>query len=407
MKKINSMLKSVGPGIIIASACLGPGSITTASKIGTDYGYSLMWVVLLAGICMAMYTSMSARFGAISSKTILASVAEHYGRWFAVLIGVSAFLAATSFQFGNNLGVATALQSLTGIDEHIWPLIISPGGIVLIFYAKSLYKIIEKIMLVLVLIMITAFVINFIFTKPEWSSLFKGFVPHSVPSNAMHEMVAIVGTTFILHSCLYQSYLVQYKGWDIKQLKTGFRDSLIGIIILAGTSLLIIATSATALHPKGISITSAADMALQLETLFGSFAKIVFSMGLFAAAFSSLLVNSIIGGGLLADSLGWGNQMNDKGPKIFATVILLTGMTIAVFFRGNLVYALVLAQASSMLAVPAIAVGLIMVVNNKKIMGGHVNNWKQNIITFIGLVLVFFMVINFYFRIYALLGFGH
>src|SRR5690606_13884968 len=123
-----------------------------------------------------------------------------------------------------------------------------------------------------------------------------------------------------------------------------------------------------ALHPEGITVNSAADMALQLESLFGSFARVVFSIGLFAAAFSSLMVNAVMGGGLLADGLGLGRNMDDNMPKIFTAVALLLGMIIAIFFKGDVIYALIIAQASSIFAVPLIAAGMFLILNNKKVM---------------------------------------
>jgi len=401
---LKNILKSAGPGFIIASVVLGPGSITTASKIGAEYGYQLLWVIVLAAIGMAMYTTMSTRYGVSHVKSILQTTAETYGRWFAILIGASAFLTATSFQFGNNLGVATAMQAITGINEIVWPLILTPTAIILIFFAKNLYKVIEKIMMVLVMTMILAFLLNLIFAKPDIIAAAQGFLPISLPQNAFNEMAALVGTTFVLHACLYHSYLVQNKGWGLNDYKKQKRDSISGIIMLGGISMLVILTSAAALNPKGIMISSAADMAIQLEALFGSFAKYVFSVGLFAAAFSSLLVNAVIGGGLLSDGLGLGRSMDEKYPKIFSTIVLLIGMIIAVFFRGNIVYALVLAQASSLFAVPAIGIGLFLLINNKKVMGDLRNNLIQNVVAGLGLILILVMVYYMYHRLIMFIG---
>ena len=105
LDRIKELFKSVGPGFIIASVVLGPGSITVASRIGSEYGYSFLWVIFIAAIFMITYTSMGARFGVMNSKSMLQTIADSYGRWFAVLIGISAFLSASSFQFGNNLGI--------------------------------------------------------------------------------------------------------------------------------------------------------------------------------------------------------------------------------------------------------------------------------------------------------------
>jgi len=135
--------------------------------------------------------------------------------------------------------------------------------------------------------------------------------------------------------------------------------------------------------------------------LFGVYAKIIFSVGLCAAAFSSMMVNSVIGGGLLADGLGTGRSMNDPRAKLFIIAILLIGMLVAVFFRGNVIYALIMAQASSMLAVPLIAVGLFLMLNNKKVMGEYTNNFLQNIIAVAGFIVVSLMVYFMYQNIAA------
>ena len=102
--------------------------------------------------------------------------------------------------------------------------------------------------------------------------------------------------------------------------------------------------------------------------------------------------NSVIGGGLLADGLGLGRSMNNRTTKIFIIAILLIGMLVAVFFRGNVIYALIMAQASSMLAVPLIAIGLFLIMNNKKVMGNQRNNLLQNIIAVTGFIVISLMV---------------
>ncbi len=400
-RKLKNILKSVGPGFIIASVVLGPGSITVASRIGSEYGYAFLWVIVIATIFMITYTSMSARFGVISSNSILQSIADNYGRWFALLIGISAFLSTSSFQFGNNLGIGIGMQGITGINERVWPLIFTPLGIILIFWAKNLYKVLENLMKFMVMIMIIAFFINLILTKPEIAPLAKGFVPSKFSPDSLNVVSALMATSFALAAALYQSYLAQDKGWKRENLKRSLKDTYIGILFLALISAIILITSAAALHPKGILVNSAADMAMQLEALFGAYAKVIFSVGLCAAAFSSMMVNSVIGGGLLADGLGISRSMNDKRTKIFIVAILLIGMFVAVFFRGNVIYALIMAQASSMLAVPLIAVGLFLVLNNKKVMGKYRNNLLQNIIAVAGFLVVSLMVYFMYQNILA------
>lgn len=400
-KRVKTAFQSIGPGLIIASVVLGPGSITVASRIGSQYGYAFLWVILIATIFMITYTSMSARFGVTHEESLLQSLSKHYGRWFAVVIGISAFLSTASFQFGNNLGIGIGMEGITGIDERIWPLIFTPLGIILIFWARNLYKVLEQLMKYLVMTMILAFFINLILTRPELSAVSRGFVPARFGKDELSVVSAMLATSFALAAALYQSYLAQDKGWKKENLKRSLKDTYIGIILLALISATILITSAAALHPRGILVNSAADMARQLEALFGVSAKIIFSIGLCAAAFSSMMVNSVIGGGLLADGLGLGRSMNDRAPKIFISAVLLIGMLVSVLFKGNVIYALILAQASSMLAVPFIAVGLFLMLNNKKVMGSLTNNWVQNLIAITGFLVISIMV---YFMYQNLVG---
>lgn len=392
LQKMKKILKSIGPGIIIASVVLGPGSITVASRIGSEYGYTFLWVIVLATIFMITYTSMGVRFGVVNRKSILQSIADSYGKWLAIAIGISAFLSTSSFQFGNNLGIGIGMEGITGINERVWPLIFTSLGIIFIFWARNLYKILEQMMKIMVMIMIFAFFINLILTKPEIVPLSKGFIPSKFSRDSLNVVAAMMATSFALAAAIYQSYLAQDKGWKKENMKSGLNDTYFGILMLALVSATILITSAAALHPRGILVNSAADMAMQMDALFGSFAKIIFSIGLCAAAFSSMMVNSVIGGGLLADGLGLGRSMNNNTTKIFIATVMLIGMFVSIFFKGNVVYALIMAQASSMIAVPLIAAGLFLMLNNKKVMGKYRNNVVQNIIAMLGFVVICIMV---------------
>lgn len=400
--KLKNFFKSLGPGFIIAAVVLGPGSITVSSKIGSTYGYSFLWVILVGAISMSVYTTMSVRFGVLHEKSLLKVISEKYGKWFSIAIGVCSFLAALSFQFGNNLGVGMGMKTLTGINETIWPFIFTPLAMVLVFFSKNLYKALEQLMMIMVVILILAFILNLVFIKPDLEAVAMGFIPRAVSGDDFNEIAALVGTTFVLHNAFYQSYLVQGKGWKLADLPKSIRDTKIGVSLLALISILVIVTAAATLKPRGISVNSAADMAIQLEMLLGSFAKYIFGFGFMAAAFSSLLVNSVTGGGLLADSMGMGSSMNEKMPKVFTAVILLAGMVIAVFFKGNVIYALIMAQASSILSVPLIAIGLFLVLNNKSIMGNYRNNIIQNFMAIVGFVLICVLV---YFMYGKLIGY--
>jgi Mn2+/Fe2+ NRAMP family transporter len=364
----------------------------------------LIWVVVLSSAAMMMYTTMGARFGAVQERSFLQAVADRYGRWFAALIGLAAFLMSASFQFGNNLGVTTATASVTEnwasrtlsgllgrpvVEEQIWPFVFTGAAMLMVLFASNLYRVIERVMIVLVLIMIGAFFTNLVFAQPNLAKAAEGLIPR-IPGGGQGTTVisAMVGTTFVMHACLYQSYLVQSKGWRLPDVRKGLVDSMVGITLLATISVLIMLTSAAALRPRGIVISDASEMALQLQSAFGPAAKAIFCLGFWAAAFSSIPVNAIVGGGLLADGLGLGHRMDQKWPKAFTLVIMILGMFIATMPQENRANALVVAQAATMLAVPAVGLGMFLILNDKTVMGRFVNSWRQNILAGFGLVLV-------------------
>ncbi|HDY88553.1 MAG TPA: divalent metal cation transporter [bacterium] len=398
---LGKIFSIIGPGFITASVCIGPGSISTNSKIGAYYGLHLVWVLVAAVVSMVIFTVMATRFGVVSKKSILQEVSERYGRWLAVWLGISAYFMSAGFEFGNNLGIATAMNTLTGIPENIWPFVFCGIAIYIIFTSSNIYKVLERIMIVLVAVMITAFATNLFFIKPGGTEIFSTLLP-GLPDGSITEAAALAGTTFCINASLYQAYLVQDKGWTKKNYKKSINDTIAGIVVLGFISLIIMVTAAFSLHSGinshdiVITLRTAGDMAVQLEKLFGSLAKYIFCFGLFAASFSSLVVNSFLGGGLLTDSFGWGGSTKNFRTKISATVIMLIGMTIAVFFRGNIVNALVFAQASTIFGFPAFALILMLVLNNKQIMGDYVNKWWENVLASFGIALLFFMMISTY-----------
>ena len=133
--------------------------------------------------------------------------------------------------------------------------------------------------------MILAFAANLAVSSPDWSSIGAGFLPSKIDPGNLTKLAAIVATSFSVMAALFQSYLVQAKGWGPNETKRGMQDSAIGIVALSTISMMVMITSATVLGSRGIKVANAADMALQLEPLLGSWAKWLFCLGLWGSLF--------------------------------------------------------------------------------------------------------------------------
>lgn len=398
--KSPSIFKSLGPAIIVASIVLGPGSVLTSSKVGCQYGYQMLWVIAGASLLMIGMTAFGAILGACGGQTPCEAVAQRFGRSASVAIGLVVFLIVVCFQSGNNIAVLASLGELVPNREtvdanvaaadsnaasaatfsrHTVPaiILIALNGLVgaALFGMKRLYRSIERFMLILVLVMLAGFSANLMFARPSLLSVLRGMVP-ALPAadggNWFPRLVAgnvvdpywalqgLIATTLSIVGAFYQSYLVREKGWAHADVKRGMWDSILGIALLGTISSMVMVTSAAALHGKIApdELSSAADVARQLEPLFGQAATTLFALGIFAAAFSSFLGNALIGGTILSDGLGWGSSLDGLWPKRLTVVALAIGMTIAVAATTggfNTVQSIVFAQALSVLGVPVLA----------------------------------------------------
>lgn len=403
----------IGPGLITACVVIGPGSILSSSKVGAQNGYALCWVVVLAVVFMMVYMTMGARLGVIAEKSVGTLITERAGRWLAVLIGIGVFFISASFQFGNNLGVHSAFKEfedqiknvplLGGIDNVVDYVVVlfNVLAISFVFGFRNLYRAIERLMMVFVAIMLLSFAVNLFFAKPNVGELAQGFIPPVADFFGGEEggsdlldisLLALVGTTFVITAAYNQTYLVQQKGWGERELRDGLIDARIGSIIMALITIMLMSTAAAVL--RGDDLKNVRDVAEGLRPAFGTWGHTLFCLGLFSAAYSSFLVNSMIGGFILSDGLGLGSKATDFWPKVMTTVVLLTGMTVALLvLRANFdpVPAIVAAQAVTVIAAPLVAGALLWLSNRKDVVGNAGNGKISNVLGLIGFLLLLAM----------------
>lgn len=379
----NRGLGSIGPAIIVASIVLGPGSILASSRVGTDFGYELIWVVVLAAVLMLGMTALAARLGVMFRGTPCDEIAAGAGRPLAVLVGIVLFLVVACFQFSNNIAVVAALDPYVAALEldaretrrlNIGLLVgLNLLVLAVLFGFRKLYRRVEILMKVLIGLMILGFLGNVVMAQPSVARMFAGLLPqlpeslsgHFLPSSVDGELVdpiwpvqALIGTTFSVAGAFYQAYLVREKGWTRSDLRRGLIDSIVGVAVLAFLTLTIMVTAAAVLHGQvaGEDLHSVTDVAAELQPLFGRWAELLFTVGLLAGALSSFLVNVMIGGTVMSDGLGLGGDMDRRWPKIFTAVALLIGMSVAIAALDDKpVRLIIFAQAMTVLGNPVIA----------------------------------------------------
>ncbi len=389
----------IGPGLITACVVIGPGSIMTSSTVGANKEYSMLWVVAISVAFMMVYMTMGARLGAVAKSSPCDLIREKVGRWLAILVGGSVFFISAAYQSGNNIGVAAAFQAFVGSKEIVAGLIIAFNlvAISFLFAFKDMYRMLERVMMTFVGLMLVSFAINLLLLQPDIGALLSGFIPNPdaidlSDTEGSLALLGLMGTTFVISAAFYQVYLVHQKGWGVEELKSGLVDARVGSIIMALITVMLMSTAAAGLYTgEKVALKDPVAVADALKTTFGPSAKIIFCLGLFSAAYSSFIVNSMIGGFILSDGLGMGSKPSDPGPKIFTTIALLTGMSVGLaviimdFDRAPTIIA---AQAVTVIGAPLIAGVLLWLTSRKDIMGEHVNGPITNALAGLGLVLL-------------------
>lgn len=391
-------LSILGPGIITAALVFGPSKMTITSKMGADYGFSLLWVVVVAICFMTVFTNMAARIGIARDESLLTLIRNKFGKTISIVIGIGIFLVATCFQSGNATGVSISISEATGTNPQFWIIVFNVIGILLLFF-KSFYALLEKLMLALIILMLFAFLSTAIMIETPLGDFLKGFVP-GIPPGSVGLIIAFTASCFSIVGAFYQSYLVQSRrklSGDQQTTQRQLMGSRIGIIILGIMSAAVMVCAANTLHPQGIKLSSAAEMGRALEPLLGTYASHLFFVGLFGASFSSLIGNAVLGGSLLGDTFGYGNNLNHPKVKLFISMVMIFGSVIALIFGNLPLELIVFAQSITIFLVPFIGIILFLIANDKEIMGDLRNKPLTKLWAILGLVLLVALAIsNFY-----------
>lgn len=380
------LLGMVGPAFVVGSWQFGPGALTAAVQAGSGYGYSLIWVVVMCNLLMLVFADMSIRIGTMSGRSLIETTKDVCGQIVAKLSGLSLFVITLMFSVSNAVGSGLGLSLLFGGSVVWWSLACS-AVVACVLLARRLYRAIEKALLVVVAAMAVAFVATAIMSGPEWGAAGEGVVP-SLPPGAGLLIVAMVGTNFSMNAAFFASYASRERGLTPEKYRQAtLVDTVPGIVAPGVMTILVLITAATVLGGSGEDATFA-DLAGVLEPVAGEAGRVIFGIGFFGAAFSSMLANATAGGTVLADSFGWARGMSARPVRLGILGILAFGATVTVIAGSSPVQLIIIAQALTVVAKPLLGVVLVVLANNRRLMGGMRSSWWQNLAAGAGVLLV-------------------
>ena len=373
-------LRNVGPGALVAAAFIGPGTVTTASVIGAEYAYLLLWTIVFSVFATMVIQEMSARLGLITQQGLGEALRKQFDNPIvskvAIVLVVGAIGVGTAaFQTGNITGGAAGLATITGVEANVWGPAIGLVAGVLLFTGS--YQLIEKVFISLVVVMGTAFLINAVAVRPSLPDIGGGLVP-TIPEGSALLIAGLIGTTVVGYNLFLHASTVQEKFSDPSDLKDAQYDTYL-LVAIGGLITTSIVITAAAVFPEGTQITDVGEMADQLEPVMGGFALTFFAVGLFAAGFTSAMSAPLAGAYATAGALGWKRDL--KSPRFRA--IWMTILGVGIVFSGlgfNPVQVIVLAQVFNGLLLPILAVFLIYAMNSEELLGEYTNSTLQNVL---------------------------
>lgn len=383
--------KSIGPGLLVTAAFVGPGTVTTASVAGADFGFSLLWAVIFSIFATIVLQEMASRLGVVSRQGLGEALRTTFRN--PVLQALAIFLVIGAIAFGNaafeasNItGAAVGLEVLTGVSPPIWAIVVGSAAFMLL--ASGIYKLVERVLIALVIIMSVVFLLTAIVTRPNFTEVLAGMFVPRLPAEALVTTIALIGTTVVPYNLFLHAASVQEK-WsrtvNTQQALAESRLDTIFSVLLGGLiTLAIVATAAATFFEQGEGIENPGMMAEQLEPLLGPAAKYFFATGLLAAGLTSAITAPLAAAYATSGALGWECNLRSTRFKLIWIIIVTVG-TILSFFGTSPVTAIVFAQAANGILLPLIATFLLVVMNRADLLRGYRNGWIAN---FLGLFVV-------------------
>ncbi|WP_298475850.1 Nramp family divalent metal transporter [uncultured Maribacter sp.] len=381
------MFKKIGPGVLVAAAFIGPGTVTACTLAGVGFGYALLWAMLLSVVATIVLQEMSARLGIVTQKGLADIIKEELKTPILKFTVITIILAAivignAAYEAGNIGGAVLGLEAIFGKEfSSFYSIIIGLFSFALLYLGS--YKRLEKILVTLVVLMSISFLCTALITKPNIIEVVKGLFVPTMPENGILTVIALVGTTVVPYNLFLHASLVSEKWKSITDLKTARKDTVMSIALGGIVSMAIIIAAS---NIPGKEITNVLDLAKGLEPLYGNAAKYFMGIGLFAAGITSSVTAPLAAAYVVNSCFGWKAGLKDYRFRLVWMIILFLGVFF-MFFGIKPIEVIKFAQIANGLLLPVIAIFLLWVVNKKSVMGKHKNSNWQNVIGSIIIIL--------------------
>jgi len=380
----------VGPGFITANVDNDAGGIATYSVAGAQFGYSLLWAMIPITVALVIVQEMSSRMGAVTGKGLSDLIREEFGLRATFLLMVALIVT----NFGNIVaefaGVASSLEPF-GVSKYI----VVPLAALVVWglVVHGTYRTVEKIFLSASLFYL-AYVVSGVLAHPDWKAAALSTVtrPESIGFrnySYLYMVIGLVGTTIAPWMQFYLQASIVEKGITSRQYGASRLDVVIGCLFAAIVAWFIVVACAATLHSAGkYDIQTAADAAQALRPLAGEYAYLLFAAGLFNASLFAASILPISTAYAVCEGMGLESGLDkrfDEAPAFYwlYTLLIVFGAGVLLVPRFPLFPVMILSQVVNGILLPFVLVFMLLLINDRELMGDYTNSRGFNIIAWI------------------------
>lgn len=355
------------------------------------YGYTLLWALVFATIGTMILQEMSARLGVSGGIGLGEAMRRRFEgperrviRWLAVGLVTGAIgVGNAAYQTGNLLGASLGGQVVAGGGVRVWAAGVALTAAALLWTGR--YRVIERALIAMVVVMSISFLATAISIATGPAEMLRGALVPVIPDGGAMVALGLVGTTIVPYNLFLHAAAARERWGAGGSLREARADSFVAIGLGGFVSMAIVVTAAARM---GAPVSNAADMAVQLEPLLGRWAPAVFATGLLAAGVTSSITAPLAAAYALAGALGWSTELRGARMRGVWLAVLACGTAFALTGIRP-VPAILFAQAANGILLPAIAIFLLVVMNDRAALGPAANGWKANLLGVSVVVLTF------------------
>ncbi|MEP6693558.1 MAG: Nramp family divalent metal transporter [Chloroflexota bacterium] len=370
-----AFLAVVGPGVITGFAGNEAGGVTTYSAVGAQFGFSLLWLLLVASIGLGVIQEMCSRMGLVTGQGLSDLIRERFGVRWTILAMVVLIIANGTNVVAEFAGIAASVE-LLGVPRIVSvPIAALAVWMLVVFFS---YRFVERVLFLLVLAFL-AYPISVLILKPDLPVVLSGFIP-SIPTSpsALVFALALVGTTITPYLLFYMQASVVDKGTDRQSASYARVDVFLGAALAGLFAFFIIVVTGTVLYPAGIQVSSAEAAAQALAPLAGASAGLLFAVGLCGASLLGAVVMPLSTSYAICEAFGWesGISKNFREAPVFMslfTLLLVLGAIVVLIPGISLIPLIISAQIANGLLLPIVLIFIMRLATDRRLMGDSVN----------------------------------